>query len=77
MEALRSMEQHKFIPDIHNACQTCGKGKRTKIHDGLTDQDIKQILDDLHRNFDVKEIEVNGELYRWPWHPHDENCRAY
>lgn len=42
---------------------------------GFTKADIKLILDDMHRNFNVTEIEVNGVTYRWPMIIHDKDCR--
>ena len=43
---------------------------------GFAEEEIKIILDNMHRNFNIKEIEVNGKLYRWPMILHGENCRT-
>lgn len=36
---------------------------------------VKAIVDTLHDNFDVREVEVNGVLYRWPVIIHTKDCR--
>jgi len=54
-----------------NYCEGCGYNLKK-----ITEEDIKVILDNLHKDFNITEIEVDGVAYRWPMNIHDENCRS-